>query len=281
MKKISFLFLILLISYGNVQCQRQSKEYQLVWSDEFDYTGRPDDTKWTYQDGFVRNSEPQWYQPENAWVENGVLTITAKREKVKNPNYDAKSGDWRLNREYADYTSACVVTIGKHAWLYGRFEVRARVSGLDGSWPAIWFLGDKTSGRGWPYCGEIDLMEHYQVNGIPSLLANACWGGKGGRSVWNDAKIPTTKWLQKDPYWYEKYHVWRMDWDKDYIRLYMDNELLNEIDLSKTVNPDGINPFRLPQSILLNLALRGSEKIDPDSFPIRFDVDYVRIYQKK
>ena len=49
--------------------------------------------------------------------------------------------------------------------------------------------------------------------------------------------------------------MWRMDWDTDWIRLYQDGRLLNEIDLSKTVNPDGTNPFHQPHFILMNLAI--------------------------
>jgi beta-glucanase (GH16 family) len=74
-----------------------------------------------------------------------------------------------------------------------------------------------------------------------------------------------------------------LNWDKDFIRLYLDNELLNEVDLSKTINPDGFNPFNQPQYILLNLAIGGDHGGDPSQtvFPIAYEVDYVRIYQKE
>ena len=77
--------------------------YKLVWSDEFDQDGKPDPTKWTYETGFVRNQELQWYQPDNARCENGLLIIEARRERRKNPNYVAESDDWTKNREYAEY----------------------------------------------------------------------------------------------------------------------------------------------------------------------------------
>jgi len=46
------------------------RQFELVWADEFDRDGRPDSNKWTYERGFVRNEELQWYRPENARVEH-------------------------------------------------------------------------------------------------------------------------------------------------------------------------------------------------------------------
>src|SRR5688500_15122807 len=89
---------------------------KLVFSDEFDRLGRPDPAKWTFERGFVRNKELQWYQEENAWVEGGKLIIEGRRERLKNPKHDPASTDWRKNREFAEYTSAAVETRGLHSW---------------------------------------------------------------------------------------------------------------------------------------------------------------------
>jgi hypothetical protein len=43
--------------------------YTLVWSDEFDSDVAPNPQNWTFENGFVRNQELQWYQPQNAGVE--------------------------------------------------------------------------------------------------------------------------------------------------------------------------------------------------------------------
>ncbi|MGH7573993.1 MAG: glycoside hydrolase family 16 protein, partial [Longimicrobiales bacterium] len=115
-------------------CVLQGTEYELVWSDEFDQDGRPDPANWTYERGFVRNAELQWYQPENAWCEDGFLIIEARRERVLNPRHDPERRDWRSEREYAEYTSASVTTRGLHSWQYGRFEMRARIDTRDGLW---------------------------------------------------------------------------------------------------------------------------------------------------
>ena len=253
-----------------------SDGYKLVWADEFNVDGRPDPNNWTYEHGFVRNEELQWYQPENATCKDGLLVIEGKRERRANPNYDPDSNSWRRKRRYAEYTSACLKTKGLHQWTYGRFEMRGRIDVRPGLWPAFWTLG---SARSWPGCGEIDIMEFYRG----MLLANACWAsGQQWRPVWDDLRKPITEFT--DPDWASKFHIWRMDWDEDAIKLYVDDELLNTIELSKTINqtPDGANPFSEPHYILLNLAIGGANGGDPSQtqFPSRFEIDYVRVYQK-
>lgn len=259
------------------------KQLTLVWSDEFERDGCLDNSFWNYENGFKRNNEDQWYQPENAICENGRLVITARAEhKKKNPDYDKKSRDWRKNRKYIACTSASVTTAGKKEFMYGRFEVRARIPVAGGAWPAIWTLGREMQ---WPSCGEIDIMEYYAINGVPHILANAAWGNdQPYRAVWATEKIPFTHFTDKDADWAEKFHVWRMDWDEKSIRLYLDDELLNEIPLKKTVNGkigDYRNPFMQPHYLLLNLAIGGTNggTPDPDAFPMKYEIDYVRVYQ--
>lgn len=253
--------------------------YALLWHDEFDYEGRPDPDIWNYgETGFIRNREDQWYQPDNAWVADGKLVIEARRiEPVPSPHYDPDGEDWRTQRRTIRYTSTLIQTRGKREWRYGRLEVRGRIDIGEGVWPAIWTLG---SAREWPGCGEIDLMEYYDH----SLLANAAWAGPE-RFVprWDSSKIPLVE-LGDPQAWSGEFHVWRMDWDEHYIRLYVDGRMLNEIDLSQTVNetPDGANPFHEPHYLLLNVAVGGTNGGDPSGteFPRRFEVDWVRVYEK-
>jgi beta-glucanase (GH16 family) len=254
------------------------KGMKLSWNDEFNQTGKPDSTSWRYEKGFVRNQEIQWYQPANANCANGVLLIQGRREHFNNPNYDSTSTNWKNNRRIVTYSSASINTRGNKQWLYGRFEIRARIDTAMGAWPAIWTLGTINP---WPSNGEVDLMEFYRINNVPTILANVAWGtSQRNVAKWDTERRPLTEFTAKDSNWVKKFHVWRMDWSKDSINLYLDNVLLNGCPLSKTINPDGKNPFNNPQYILLNLAL-GSNGGDPvnTNFPIKFEVDYVRVYQ--
>jgi len=253
---------------------------KLVWNDEFNNTGKPDSVSWIYEKGFVRNQELQWYQQENATCANGLLTIEGRREEVKNPKYIAGSTNWKNGREYAEYTSASIQTRGHKQWQFGRFEIRARIDTACGAWPAIWTLGVS---RNWPSNGEIDIMEFYRVKGVPTILANFAWGTTQ-RNVarWDDLKKPLSDFTVKDKDWTKKFHIWRMDWNKDSISLFLDNQLLNSTLISQTINPEGFNPFLQPHYLLLNLAIGGNGG-DPTStkFPLKFEVDYVRVYQLK
>jgi beta-glucanase (GH16 family) len=250
--------------------------YRLVWADEFNAPGRPDPKKWTYERGFVRNNELQWYRPENAVCRDGLLVIEGRRERLPNPNHEPGSSNWKRKRPHIEYTSSSLTTRGLHGWCYGRFEMRGRIDTRAGLWPAFWTVGVEGE---WPSNGEIDIMEFYRGK----LLANAAWGTKRRwKPKWDSSRKPVADF--KDPDWAKKFHVWRMDWDRNEIRLSVDGTVLNTVDVRKTVNAgDGKNPFRHPHLIILNLAIGGNAGGDPSKtkFPARFEVDYVRVYQKR
>lgn len=247
--------------------------YRLVWSDEFDIDGPPDSTKWVSETGFKRNRELQWYQAENSRCQDGFLIIEARKEKVENPDYQRDSRHWSKSRKFSKFTSGSLVSTDGYVWHFGRSEVRARFKARPGLWPAIW-----TTGKGpWPHAGEIDIMEFYQEQ----ILANFVWAGKGGRDHWVTSKHPIED-FGKDT-WDEKFHVWVAEWDEERIAIYLDGKLLNTLPVNEAVNKDGpaIKPFLHPQHFRLNLAI-GGQGGDPSatSFPQRYEIDYVRIYEK-
>ncbi|MCW3082566.1 glycoside hydrolase family 16 protein [Segetibacter sp.] len=250
--------------------------YKLVWFDEFNQRGAPDTTRWRYEKGFTRNEEMQWYQEQNVICEKGILIIEGRKELKPNPRYEAGSNDWRRNRRNIEYTSSSINTSGKHSWKYGRFIMRGRIDISAGLWPAWWTLG--VSGR-WPANGEIDIMEYYRKK----LLANVACIGPDKKAEWysNTFSIDSVGGNK----WASKFHTWRMDWDENAIALYLDDQLLNKVELTKLVNKDGsgVNPFKQPHYMLLNLAMGGINGGDLSNtkFPNKFEVDYVRVYQKQ
>lgn len=258
--------------------------FYLAFQEEFDVDGKVDGKKWYFETGMPRNHEAQVYTRKNAVVKDGNLVIEARREKTKNPGYSAGSSDWN-KVEYADYSSACIYTRHSSSADYsygpGIYEIRAKIPVGDGYWPAIWTLGTKYE---WPYNGEIDIMEYYK----DALHANVAWGTtQRWNARWN-SRAPRMSEFDAD--FADKFHVWKMVWDEDYIRLYVDDRLLNETSLDMTVNPrsewfpfDGVNPYRgdHKQYILLNLALGGDNggNVAAAAFPVQYYVDYVRVYQ--
>lgn len=265
--------------------ESDQKDYQIVWQEEFNEDGEIDKNDWNFGNGFERNHEDQWYQEENAWKEDGNLVIEARKERKDNPWYEAGSSDWKKSRQYIDYTSSSLTTAGKHDWLYGRVEVRAKIPCYSGSWPAIWMLGNESVTGEWPSSGEIDIMEYYK----DKTLANLVWGSSvRWQGIWEARSTPVTGyWVKQDPNWTDSYHTWRMDWDEESIKLYLDDELITICNLSRTINQGQWhlvdNPFHTSQYLLLNLALGGDNggTIDDSKLPFSYLVDYVRVYQKQ
>jgi len=239
-----------------------SQTYELVWSDEFDYTGLPDATKWSYDVGGNGwgNSELQYYtnaRTENARVENGYLTIEAHNE-----TYSSNS-----------YTSARLVTKQKGDWLYGRIEVRAKLPSGLGTWPAIWMLPTDWNYGGWPASGEIDIMEHvgYDPTTIYGTVHTQAYNHTLGTQVGSNTQVPDCE---------SAFHIYAIEWDADKIDFYVDNTKY------LTFNNEGSWeewPFDKRFHLILNIAVGGSwggsQGVDPSAFPVSMLVDYVRVYQ--
>ncbi len=238
--------------------------YVLVWSDEFDVAGLPDATKWVHDTGRNRvgwhNNELQYYaarRPENAVVQDGRLIITARRESL------GSLPDWGGQR----YSSARLITLGKAAWTYGFFEVRAKLPCGQGSWPAIWLLG---SGGRWPQDGELDIMEH--AGSRPSRVFSSVhtFAGSGGRASTGARQLSDAC---------SSFHNYQMTWTASEIRFAIDG-----VEHHRYVNTrSGVDawPFDAPQFMILNLAIGGDigGAVDDRIFPIAMQVEYVRVYQ--
>ncbi len=284
MKHLLISSTVLFLNLGDLKAQigaeaPEKAGYRLVWADDFTGESVPDHRFWSFEHGFERNEELQWYQPDNARLEKGLLLIEGRRERVRNPGFEEGSRDWKKKRPFAQYTSSSIHTRGKFSFQYGLMEVRAKIDTASGLWPAIWTLGVEGP---WPANGEIDVMEYYLADGVPTILANAAWAHPEKRAAWDEAKIPLSDLLKQDPEWPDKFHIWRLDWTAEYLKIYLDDALINEVDLTTAVNPDGTNPFHQPHYLLLNLAI-GSNGGNPEStaFPVTYQVDYVRVYQKE
>lgn len=240
-----------------------AQELQLVWSDEFDYEGLPDSTKWSYETGMVRNNEAQYYTDhrlENARVDDGKLVITARKEPF----------------EGAEYTSVSLNTKKTFNFTYGRIEVRARLPKGRGVWPAIWTLGSNIDSVGWPACGEIDIMEYVGFNpdtiyaNVHTRDYNHMLGTGRGDKVCHEKP-------------WEEFHVFAVDWYHD--QLVFSIEGVPYFTCKDNGKGEGAWPFNKPQFLLINLAIGGSwggqQGIDDSIFPAEYQIDYVRIYQWK
>lgn len=250
-------------------------KWQLVWSDEFNYNGLPDPTKWSYEEGFVRNHEMQYYtqaRKENARVENGMLVIEAKKENFQNSRHQANSDKWQRQRQFATYTSASLTTLNKASWKYGRIEVRAKLPYGKGVWPAIWTLGDNCLIVGWPHCGEIDIMEFFGKN--PHEIQANMHYAVNNTHVWNGKKLQFSQPVRD-------FHIYAIEWYSDRIDFFFDGTRYYRF-IIDSAGKDLENPFHQPHYLLINFALGRiwGGAIDDAVLPQKYLIDYVRVYKR-
>jgi beta-glucanase (GH16 family) len=251
------LHLFVAVLFINLSCGEDKPE----WADEFDYEGLPDSTRWGYETGMLRNKESQYYtyrDINNARVKEGTLVIEARRQR----------------HDTARYTSASLTTKNKKHFLYGRIEVRAIVPLGRGTWPAAWMLGENIDTKGWPACGEIDIMEHVgfdplNIHGnIHTEAYNHVKGTNKGSSV--ETREP-----------WKEFHIYAVEWRKDKMDFFVDDQLY--FTFVKERDAQDVWPFDKPHFLILNLAIGGGwggqHGIDDSKFPHRYVIDYVRVYR--
>ena len=233
-----------------------------TWQDEFDYSGKPDPAKWGYDLGGHGwgNNELQFYtdSADNAFVRDGVLHIVARRE----------------SRDGRAYTSTRLISKGKGDFLYGRFEVRAKLPSGRGTWPAIWMLPTDWKYGDWPRSGEIDIMEHvgFDPERVHISVHTQAYNHVAGTQRTATRIVDGVM---------EDFHLYSVDWTPESIRGYIDDIPMFAF-ANEGTGPDAW-PFDQRFHFLLNVAVGGNwggkEGVDDSVFPATLQVDYVRAYE--
>jgi beta-glucanase (GH16 family) len=243
------------------------KEYRFAeqpsWSDEFDYTGLPDPDKWGYDVGAQNgwgNNELQYYteaEIKNVEVKDGILQIRALKESMGGKNF----------------TSTRLVSRGKGDFLYGRFEVRAKVPVGRGTWPAVWMLPTDWAYGGWPASGEIDILEHvgFDPNVVHISVHTQAYHHSIGTQKTATRTLPEAQ---------TAFQVYRVDWTPQDIKGFVNGTQIFQF--KNEAKGFAVWPFDKKFHWLINLAVGGNwggqQGIDETAFPATFEVDYVRVY---
>jgi len=252
-KKVSLNLLFLITVSSSALAQSQ---WELIWSDEFNYSGLPDNDKWYFEHGpDWPNGELQYYtldRLENGRVENGSLIIEARHEEFGG----------------RQYTSARLLS--KTGFKYGRMEIRAKLTQGENLWPAIWMFPKKEIYGGWPSSGEIDIMEYW------SWDPKAVFGTVHTDSYNHINHTEKQGRIElKDPS--KEFHVFAIEWYEDQIRWLVDDVLFftfyNEGDTASF-------PFDHPFHFILNVAVEAAAPGKENTWSKRtMEVDYVRVYE--
>nr|DAV43845.1 MAG TPA: hypothetical protein [Caudoviricetes sp.] len=232
----------------------------LIWEDDF--TGTTLNTaNWDYENNYSRPNEVQNYVAgtNNVWVENSNLVIKAKRES-------SNGKEW---------SSGCIHTDNKREFMYGRFEAKIKIPQTIGSFPAFWTLGgnyEEGGGITWPYCGEIDIMEH--KNGYAWTTAGALYRTD---LVWDNWDAKDLGRVDSGNIGsFDDYHIYAMEWTHDRLDYYVDDRLIGHSDIS---DDNTWFMFHQPHYILLNQALGAAGgSVPSDMTEYTMYVDWVRVY---
>jgi len=280
----------------------EGADWELVWADEFEGDAL-DRSKWTPEESCWGggNQERQCYtdRPENIVVENGSLLLRARKEKFSGPARPPEIAETPNLVLTQEYTSGKVRTRGLHAWKYGRIEMRAKVPGGQGVWPAFWMMPNEDYYGNWALSGEIDIFEGFNLG----AKCKECDTGRQNRTVsalhfgglWPD-NLYVDQWTRfpGDALPTEDFHVYSVEWAQGLIRFLVNDRvhLTVTADQWNTAsqlgegNPNA--PFDQPFYVMMNLAI-GGEKIEStnekgvasDAVPAQFEIDWVRVYQCK
>ena len=241
----------------------------LVWSDEFDGAALDPET-WFFATGDGAevglpsgwgNNELQYYLPDNAQLDNGMLVITVREEEIG----------------FFDYTSARINTSDRFAFRYGRIEARMRLPAGQGIWPAFWMLSQDSPYGTWAATGEIDVMEAINLGGRGGnrVLGTIHYGGEfpDNQFTGTTYTVPTDVTTE--------FHTYAIEWDEAEIRWYVDDTLYAMQNSWFSTAAPFPAPFDQPFHILFNVAVGGNLPGSPDSttvFPVTMEVDWVRVY---
>lgn len=234
----------------------KSGQYRLVWSDEFE-SGAVDETVWSFEEGYKRNNELQYYTKDNAWMEDGCLVLEARKES-KFPGFA--------------YTSASLTTRHKKSFHQGVVAVRAKLPRGQGLLPAFWTMGDQNY---WPSGGEIDVFEMVGGAGRENTCHGTIhWGEYQGTSYSESGKTTLLSGTLSD-----EFHVYAAEWTDTEIIWFLDGQEYYRTQLTE----ENKKYFTEPHRVLLSLAVGGDWPGAPDEttvFPQRYVIDWVRVYQK-
>lgn len=232
----------------------------LLWEDDFTGTTLNTDN-WDYENNYSRPNEVQNYVAgtNNVWVENSNLVIKAKKES-------SNGKEW---------SSGCIHTDNKQEYMYGRFEAKIKIPQTVGSFPAFWTLGgnyEEGNGITWPYCGEIDIMEHKQ--GYAWTTAGALYRTD---LVWDNWDAKDLGRVDSGNIGsFDDYHIYAMEWTRNKIDYYVDDRLIGHSDIS---DDSQWFMFHQPHYILLNHALGAAGgSVPSDMTEYTMYVDWVRVY---
>ncbi|MDE0671610.1 MAG: family 16 glycosylhydrolase [Caldilineaceae bacterium] len=240
----------------------------LVWSDEFEEDGLPDSAKWWFD------------QRPNRWYSDALTYWTKRREA------NARIEDGRLiieahKEDYGGREFTVARLTSKQAWTYGWYEISARLPEGRGVKSAIWMVSNSNPYGSWPGSGEIDIMEFvgYKPGIIHATVHTEAYNHRIGNHQVKRLQIPDAS---------SEFHLYGMEWTESAIKIHVDDTHYYTFENERLRNSSADQrhwPFDHPFHFILTISVgggwAGTKGVDPDIWPQRMELDYMRIYACK
>ena len=238
-------------------CSAAKPGWKLAWEENFS-TDRLDDRVWSK---IMRAITPafKYMSPDERCYDlrDGLLVLRG----IVNDDREADT---------AAYLTGGVRTRDKHCFEPGRIEVRARLHGARGAWPAIWTGPfDRTP---WPHGGEIDIMEHLNYDSVVYQTAHSHYTvDLGFRKT-----PPQHATARIDP---DGFNVYGVDIWPDSLVFHV-NGVRNFVYPKIETEHEGQFPFYRGQYLMIDMQLGGNwvGPVNPDDLPVEMEIDWVRHY---
>ncbi len=260
MKKLYLFIGVCIALIGlNVSCQPKTDEWKLVWMDDFDQTDGFDQTVWSK----IPRGKSDWNNYMSDFdslfaLRDGNLVLRGIRN-FSQPN------------DTAPYLTGGVYTKGKKAFHGGRLEIRARLEGAGGEWPAMWMLPEEGQ---WPTGGEIDIMERLNSDTFAYQTIHSYYTLNLGLKD-TPPHYGTNTILPDD------YNIYSVDIYPDSLVFAINHHHTFTYPRIET-DKEGQFPFYQPYYLLIDMQLGGNwvGAVNPDDLPVEMWIDWVKYYQK-
>lgn len=255
MKKLTLLLLLLTFA---INLSAQSPRYRLVWKEDFN--GKHINEKfWTK----IPRGKVDWNRHMSA--ESSLYEVSGGSLKLH-----GVINQGLAPQDTARFLTGGVYTHHKKTLSYGKVEVRAKIKGAQGAWPAIWMLPDEGI---WPDGGEIDIMERLNRDSIAYQTVHTYY-----TYVLNKSQNPPHGSTGRiDP---DGYNVYAVEILPDSLVFSINGKQTFSYPRIKTTEK-GQYPFGTPFYLLIDMQIEGSwvGSADPHQLPATMEIDWVKFYK--
>lgn len=240
------------------QSRQENDGWKLVWSDEFDRESIIDTLIWS--------KIPRGRSPWKKYMTNCDSCYA-----IKDGNLILRGiANYGWENDSVPYLTGGVYTKGKNLFKGGRIEIRAKLIGAKGAWPAIWMVAEN---QPWPYGGEIDIMERVNHDDFVYQTAHS--------NYTYNLKMKYPEQAHTYPISMNDYNIYGVDIYQDSL-VFSVNRQRNFTYPRINTTKEGQFPFYQSYYLLLDMQLDSSwtGNVIKEELPAEMWIDWVRYYKK-